>query len=402
MQPLSDFVLLLTKGIHKTTRKDVLHVYCEFCGKQIRDIAAFCPHCGKPTAAQTQAQTRQQRQTSAQVQQASSYTASSAQSASHHRISVKRKKPNNLVVLIVGIALILAVGAIGFYAINRISAMNQRLEQAQTSSASQNQMASQNQPAPMISERGTAPLDNTSANTEPPTLPPQSEQVYQPTTQVPSEPVQADEGVEAPNWNPFKLLSEYCKITPICGSLEKEFYYTEYFDIAIDLTDIRNPAYIYKYVISLNSYSQISSEKTADGNVKTIYENPGTGYLDHGKHRIVICSGDNGSWVSYQNIYTSGLRYDEYGNTIPEPVLKTSNTIETETVIDPGGQIILPDLPIYTPAYSTCPRCNGSGRVKCDTCNGTGYYAILERRCPRCNGDGTTICLGCGGTGKIP
>ena len=74
---------------------------------------------------------------------------------------------------------------------------------------------------------------------------------------------------------------------------------------------------------------------------------------------------------------------------------------------------IYPTSPTY---HSVCPRCNGSKRIRCDSCNGLGYMEFKkyspnygygsssymeQRRCPRCNGYGTIQCTGCWGKGTL-
>lgn len=48
---------------------------------------------------------------------------------------------------------------------------------------------------------------------------------------------------------------------------------------------------------------------------------------------------------------------------------------------------------------STCPDCNGSGRIKCDECDGTGKTGIYT--CSECDGYGQFKCLLCKGNGEI-
>jgi len=75
-----------------------------------------------------------------------------------------------------------------------------------------------------------------------------------------------------------------------------------------------------------------------------------------------------------------------------------------------------------------CPKCNGTGHIVCETCNGETRYGKCSKCsgdkmiqddsgdkliecpdcegtgktiCPDCNGEGETVCSLCGGTGEI-
>jgi DnaJ-class molecular chaperone len=58
----------------------------------------------------------------------------------------------------------------------------------------------------------------------------------------------------------------------------------------------------------------------------------------------------------------------------------------------------------------TCSRCNGSGRIPCPACGGSGTaeqlnegYEKREKRivsCASCHGAGSRTCGSCGGSGK--
>lgn len=78
---------------------------------------------------------------------------------------------------------------------------------------------------------------------------------------------------------------------------------------------------------------------------------------------------------------------------------------------------IIPDISKVDPVQLDCPICNGSGKVVCDSCHGTGYFTSIgyapdyglgggatyekKQRCPRCNGSGQAMCTKCAGTGKV-
>lgn len=78
---------------------------------------------------------------------------------------------------------------------------------------------------------------------------------------------------------------------------------------------------------------------------------------------------------------------------------------------------IIPDISKVDPVQLDCPVCNGSGKVVCNSCHGTGYFTSTEyapdygfgggatyekkQRCPRCSGSGQAMCTKCAGTGKV-
>jgi len=57
-----------------------------------------------------------------------------------------------------------------------------------------------------------------------------------------------------------------------------------------------------------------------------------------------------------------------------------------------------------------CKNCNGTGKVVCDLCSGTGFWRAIANKdpnlrykgvvCPTCNGKGELTCLVCLGTGE--
>lgn len=68
-------------------------------------------------------------------------------------------------------------------------------------------------------------------------------------------------------------------------------------------------------------------------------------------------------------------------------VLKEDN-IRTSLMVDQAG---------------ACPTCQGTGKVKCTSCNGTGRFTYGRSRinCVGCNGTGNANCDDCGGTGEL-
>lgn len=58
-------------------------------------------------------------------------------------------------------------------------------------------------------------------------------------------------------------------------------------------------------------------------------------------------------------------------------------------------------------ADNSCPKCDGSGKVPCQGCGGTGGVKDYSRKeearwssCSGCHGTGERTCTACGGTGK--
>ena len=63
---------------------------------------------------------------------------------------------------------------------------------------------------------------------------------------------------------------------------------------------------------------------------------------------------------------------------------------------------------------TTCPQCEGQGKVTCEKCSGTGKVQITEVEtvsdmshtsntvtCPKCNGERWQLCQRCCGSGDV-
>lgn len=52
----------------------------------------------------------------------------------------------------------------------------------------------------------------------------------------------------------------------------------------------------------------------------------------------------------------------------------------------------------------TCANCEGTGRINCEHCGGSGrepYSSLLDEDCRECYGTGQTACPECDGTGFL-
>lgn len=211
---------------------------------------------------------------------------------------------------------------------------------------------------------------------------------------APTDSPDEDDGLEAPTTQ-LRLLSEYLDKTPVSGHLDKEFYYTEYFDSPLDLK-LYDKGYL--YYIGFSGYYSSGTTKNTDGSVSYTY-------VKDGGHTVIIRNGADDAQVSYQNIYTFGLRYNDNGQSIPDPKIKVNHTDngggDTPIVIPTTSPVPSP-IPSPSPTRSSmCRHCYGIGT--CPSCNGSGlvsnpYVLNSKNICTDCGGTGK--CSSCHGTGK--
>jgi len=131
--------------------------------------------------------------------------------------------------------------------------------------------------------------------------------------------------------------------------------------------------------------------------------------------QLLSTGGVSGQTVSYINGQLLDYRYDENGS-LRDPRMGDPKTRDELTGNSPSSSNSTPATTFNissptAPKKELCPHCNGTGRITCAVCHGSGlittYHSGLYGQpgywsndyCKACGGLGYRTCPYCGGTG---